>query len=89
MVYCSPYTRARRTAEFIVETAGWTAPLLADERLRDRELGILDMLTAKGVELRLPEETLRRRWLGKFYYRPLVGVLDRRRTEAAELSFRS
>ncbi len=73
VVWCSPYTRARRTAEIIVKTAGWTVPLLVDERLRDRELGILDMLTAKGVELRFPEEALRRRWLGKFYYRPPGG----------------
>ena len=31
-------------------------PVLLDERLRDRELGILDMLTSAGVEARLPEE---------------------------------
>ncbi|MDP9906328.1 broad specificity phosphatase PhoE [Arthrobacter bambusae] len=73
VVWCSPYARARRTAEIIVGTAGWTVPLLVDERLRDRELGILDMLTTKGVELRLPEEARRRRWLGKFYYRPPGG----------------
>lgn len=73
VVWCSPYTRARRTAEIIVGTAGWKVPLRVDERLRDRELGILDMLSAKGVELRLPEEALRRRWLGKFYYRPPGG----------------
>ncbi|MFH5877955.1 histidine phosphatase family protein [Arthrobacter sp. NA-172] len=73
IVWCSPYARARRTAEIIVAAAGWTVPVLADERLRDRELGILDMLTAEGVELRLPEEAHRRRWLGKFYYRPPGG----------------
>ena len=31
------------------------------------------MLTSAGVEARLPEEAGRRRWLGKFYYRPPGG----------------
>jgi broad specificity phosphatase PhoE len=73
IVWCSPYARARRTAELVVAAAGWTVPVVVDERLRDRELGVLDMLTTRGVELRLPEEARRRRWLGKFYYRPPGG----------------
>ena len=31
------------------------------------------MLTSAGVEARLPQEAERRRWLGKFYYRPPGG----------------
>lgn len=38
-----------------------------------REFGIPDMLTAQGVERRLPGEADRRCWLGKFYYRPPGG----------------
>jgi broad specificity phosphatase PhoE len=72
-VWSSPYVRARQTAELAVKTGGWAAAVLIDERLRDRELGILDMLTSAGVEARLPEEAARRRWLGKFYYRPPGG----------------
>jgi broad specificity phosphatase PhoE len=72
-VWCSPYARARQTAELAVQTGGWSTGVLIDERLRDRELGILDMLTSAGVEARLPEEAARRRWLGKFYYRPPGG----------------
>lgn len=72
-VWSSPYVRARQTAELAVQTGGWPAVILIDERLRDRELGILDMLTSAGVEARLPEEAARRRWLGKFYYRPPGG----------------
>jgi broad specificity phosphatase PhoE len=41
--------------------------------LRDRELGILDLLTARGVAARHPEEDARRQHLGKFYYRPPGG----------------
>ncbi len=73
VVWSSPYIRARQTAELAVTTGGWQTPVLIDERLRDRELGILDMLTSPAVETRLPEEAARRRWLGKFYYRPPGG----------------
>jgi broad specificity phosphatase PhoE len=73
MVVSSPYVRAHQTAEIAVETAGWPLPVRIDERLRDRELGVLDMLTWQGVEKRFPEEAERRRWLGKFYYRPPGG----------------
>jgi len=48
-------------------------PLVVDERLRDRELGVLDLLTRRGVEARHPDEAVRRRWLGKFYHRPAGG----------------
>lgn len=93
VVWSSPYLRARQTAELAVNTGGWQTPVFVDERLRDRELGILDTLTTAGVETRFPEEAERRRWLGKFYYRPpggeswadvalrlrsLLGDLDRR-----------
>jgi len=72
-VWSSPYARARETAELALEVAGWDRLPRLDERLRDRELGILDRLTSAGVEARFPEEGERRRWLGKFYYRPPGG----------------
>lgn len=72
-VVSSPYARALQTAEIGVETAGWNVKVRTDERLRDRELGILDRLTRFGVETRFPEEAERRLWLGKLYYRPPGG----------------
>jgi len=72
-VVSSPYARAFQTAEIAVETAGWRVKVSTDERLRDRELGILDRLTRLGVEKRFPEEAERREWLGKMYYRPPGG----------------
>lgn len=72
-VVSSPYARALQTAEIGVETAGWNVKVRTDERLRDRELGILDRLTRLGVETRFPEEAERRLWLGKLYYRPPGG----------------
>jgi broad specificity phosphatase PhoE len=67
----SPYLRARQTAELAL--AGTGIPRVVDERLRDRELGVLDLLTARGVQTRLPGEFARRVRLGKFYYRPPGG----------------
>lgn len=72
-VACSPYVRARETARLACEAAGLELPLRVDERLRDRELGVLDRLTFAGVESRYPEEAARRRWQGKFYHRPAGG----------------
>ncbi|NJP34459.1 histidine phosphatase family protein [Micromonospora thermarum] len=67
----SPYLRARRTAELALDRTG--VPCTRDERLRDRELGILDGLTGHGVRRRYPEEAARRDRHGKFYYRPPGG----------------
>lgn len=72
-VWCSPYRRARETAEVALEEAGLDLAVRVDERLRDRELGVLDRLTGAGVRARFPEEAARRQWLGKFYHRPPGG----------------
>jgi len=71
--WSSSYLRARQTLSIALGTAGSDIPVRVDERLRDRELGVLDLLTSHGVETRFPEEALRKRWLGKFYYRPPGG----------------
>jgi broad specificity phosphatase PhoE len=72
-VLCSPYMRARQTAEIALQRAGQTPAIRLDERLRDRELGILDRLTTLGIHSRFPDEAQRRAHLGKFYYRPPGG----------------
>lgn len=88
VVLSSPYRRAVHTAELAV--AGLGLPVRLDERLRDRELGILDLLTRSGVEARYPDEARRRLRLGPFYYRPPGGeawtdVALRLRTLLADL----
>jgi broad specificity phosphatase PhoE len=72
-VWSSPYLRAAQTAEIALGEAGLTERVHRDERLRDRELGVLDRLTSAGVRARFPAEAERRRSLGKFYYRPPGG----------------
>lgn len=72
-VFASPYGRAATTAREALSRAGLDVPISIDERLRERELGIFDGVTGRGIEHTHPEEAERRRWLGKFYYRPPSG----------------
>lgn len=75
-ILCSPYVRARQTAEIICEQgalAGGKARTMIDERLREREFGIFDRLTGAGIRHRFPDEAAHRRRLGKFYHRPPGG----------------
>jgi broad specificity phosphatase PhoE len=71
--WTSPYLRARETLALAAAAAGVDADPEIDERLRDRELGILDLLTWRGVRERHPEEAARRARLGKYYHRPPGG----------------
>ncbi|MFL6764623.1 MAG: histidine phosphatase family protein [Sphingomicrobium sp.] len=76
LILCSPYVRARQTAEIICEQgalAGGPARPIIDERLREREFGIFDRLTTAGIRHRFPDEAAHRRRLGKFYHRPPGG----------------
>ncbi|MFL6547713.1 MAG: histidine phosphatase family protein [Povalibacter sp.] len=72
----SPYVRAISTAQIIRDAGGLVADapaLILDERLREREFGILDRLTHLGIEQLYPEQAEIRRTLGKFYHRPPGG----------------
>ena len=73
VVFVSPYERAACTAQIAVEAAEWDIDLVRDERLRERDLGLLDGFTRHGIERHFPEEAQRRAWVGKFYYRPPGG----------------
>lgn len=73
VVWSSPFVRARTTAEIALDKAGLDLDFRIDERLRDRDMGITDALTAAGIAAKYPEEVERRQWLGKFYYRPPGG----------------
>lgn len=76
VVLTSPYLRARRTAEIVLATAGVAEQeviVIADERLREKEFGILDRLTKLGITEKYPEQAQMRAQLGKFYYRPPGG----------------
>ena len=76
VVLTSTYLRAQQTATAIAAAGGLAKADLAfciDERLREREFGVLDRLTSQGIESRYPEQADARRRLGKFYHRPPGG----------------
>lgn len=73
IVWTSPYRRARQTGEIALSEASVELDFRIDERLRDRDMGITDMLTGAGIRKKYPEEAERREWIGKFYYRPPGG----------------
>jgi len=73
VVFSSPYERAHETARIAVQQAKLDVSISCDERLRERDLGLFDGLTGFGIRNRFPDEAVRRRWLGKFYYRPPYG----------------
>ena len=71
LVLSSPYRRALHTA---MRTVGDTdLEIVVDERLRERELGLFDGLTGRGIRDRYADEAERRARIGKFYYRPPQG----------------
>jgi 2,3-bisphosphoglycerate-dependent phosphoglycerate mutase len=74
-VLTSPYVRAMQTAAHICDAGGVhpRAVQHVDERLREREFGILDRLTGLGITERFPEQAESRSRVGKFYHRPPGG----------------
>jgi len=76
VVLSSPYVRAQQTVDGILRSAGMDRGDVSetvDERLREKEFGVLDRLTKVGIGERYPEQAEFRRILGKFYHRPPGG----------------
>jgi probable phosphoglycerate mutase len=75
VVITSPYLRACGTASAVSDAGGLAAGTAAriDERLREREFGILDRLTSAGIMRLYPEQAELRKSVGKFYHRPPGG----------------
>ncbi|MDB5687186.1 MAG: histidine phosphatase family protein [Rhizorhabdus sp.] len=71
----SPYLRAMETAKRFRAAGGADPdePICSDERLREKEFGILDGLTTTGIGNVFPDQAEFRRVLGKFYHRPPGG----------------
>jgi broad specificity phosphatase PhoE len=76
VVLTSTYLRSRTTAEIALQAAGLdtnNVTFIADERLREKEFGILDRLTKEGIKEKFPEQYEFRDAIGKFYHRPPGG----------------
>ncbi len=72
-VFVSPYERAVQTARLMLKEFPYRVDLTYEERVREREFGILDGLTRAGIQRKFPEEWKRRQREGKYYYRPPGG----------------
>ena len=77
IVLSSPYLRAQETARLTLDAAGMDVSndvsFVTDERLREKEFGVLDRLTKHGIRQKYPEQAEIRSILGKFYHRPPGG----------------
>lgn len=74
VVITSPYRRTRDTWRLAADAAAVALPTpQVDDRLRDRVMGRLEMLTQAAIRQRFPEEIARRTAAGEFGYRPPGG----------------
>ncbi len=76
VVLCSPYVRALETARLLMEAGSFDAKSVrvrVDERLREKEFGVLDRLTVHGIREKFPDLSEQRGHVGKFYFRPPGG----------------
>lgn len=74
VVITSPYLRARETWRIAAEASGLDLPEPAtDDRLVDRLLGDLEMLTRAAIAKRYPDEAARRAKAGEYRYAPPAG----------------
>jgi broad specificity phosphatase PhoE len=70
----SPYERSRQTAYAVMSALTRTQDeVIADERLREKEFGVLDRYTRKGIIEKFPDLAEQRKLVGKFYFRPPGG----------------
>jgi len=74
VVLHSPYVRAFETANIIMQRLDRSGLVVeSDERLREKEFGILDRLTTYGIAHHHPALYEQRQHVGKFYFRPPGG----------------
>ena len=74
VVLHSPYVRAFETANIMMQRLDRDKLVVeSDERLREKEFGILDRLTTHGIAHHYPELYEQRQHVGKFYFRPPGG----------------
>jgi broad specificity phosphatase PhoE len=74
VVITSPYLRARETWRIAAETSGLDLPApTTDDRLVDRLMGDLELMTTAAVAARFPAEAARRAAAGEYRYAPPGG----------------
>lgn len=70
----SPFVRSQQTVAEVADTLGIArSDVHVDERLREKEFGILDRYTRHGIIKHFPQLAEQRALVGKFYFRPPGG----------------
>jgi len=73
-ILTSPFARAQQTTDYIAKGLRISKTAISvDERLREKEFGVLDRYTQHGILARFPELAAQRNLVGKFYFRPPGG----------------
>jgi broad specificity phosphatase PhoE len=74
LLMTSPYVRSVQTCAAVADVLRIPRDRIrVDERLREKEFGILDRYTRYGIKHKFPELDAQRRSVGKFYFRPPGG----------------
>ena len=73
VLYVSPYKRTLETAAEVMAGLRNRPLLVKEERLREKEWGVVEGLTRRGIREKYPEEDERRKRVGKYYFRPAGG----------------
>jgi len=73
--FASPYVRALETTTIVLDAGGFPrdSHVVHDERLREKEFGIVDRMTKFGIKATYPRLDEQRSHVGKFYFRPPGG----------------
>jgi broad specificity phosphatase PhoE len=69
VAFVSPYKRAKQTAHIIFNKLGYKPKIVYDERIREKDFGMFDRFTQKGIQKYFPTEFDRKKLEGKYYYR--------------------
>ena len=70
----SPFVRSRQTLDAVADALGIDRTAIGvDERLREKEFGVLDRYTVAGIQAVFPDLAAQRALVGKFYFRPPGG----------------
>lgn len=73
VLYVSPYKRTLETATEVLAGLRHKPLLVKEERLREKEWGVFEGLTRRGIREKYPEEDERRKRVGKYFFRPAGG----------------
>ena len=69
IILISPYLRCKQTAEIILKKLSYKPAIIEEERIREKEFGSFDNLTADGIKHFYPREAERKEREKKYYYR--------------------